>query len=67
MHTEDKVARLQAPDGSRYEGEFKEGLRHGKGEIGYTCADKFAGEWRAGGADECGTDLVPDRPFARVL
>lgn len=48
MHTQGKVARLQAADGSRYEGEFKDGLRHGRGEIGYTCADKYAGEWRAG-------------------
>ena len=23
-------------------------MRHGKGEIGYTGADKFAGEWRGG-------------------
>lgn len=63
MHTEDKMARLQAPDGSRYEGEFKEGLRHGKGEISYTCADKFAGEWRAGGAREGGTNLILRKPL----
>ena len=46
MHTEDKVARLQAFDGSRYQGEFKNGLRHGKGEIAYTCSDTFVGGWR---------------------
>jgi len=48
MHTEDKVARLQAFDGSRYQGEFKHGLRHGKGEIAYTCSDTFVGDWREG-------------------
>jgi hypothetical protein len=34
-----------ASDGSYYRGDFKGGLKHGRGEIVYSNGDKFSGEW----------------------
>ncbi len=41
MHTEGRNARLEASDGSMYEGQFCEGLRHGQGSHEYAGVTSF--------------------------
>lgn len=33
-------------DKSKYEGEWKDGMRHGKGTFYYTNGDKYVGDWK---------------------
>ena len=40
-----KVNIKNISDGYKYKGEFKDGLRHGKGVIIYKTGDKYDGEW----------------------
>ena len=35
-------------DGSYYEGNFKDGLRHGKGKVTWTNGDLYMGNWKRG-------------------
>ncbi|CAE7302309.1 Rsph1 [Symbiodinium sp. CCMP2592] len=41
------------PDGSRYEGQWKDGLKHGKGRFIYPDGDVYDGEWQDGKAHGC--------------
>ena len=34
------------PNGDKYVGEFKGGLRHGKGTLTYADGDEYVGEWK---------------------
>ncbi|CAJ1330625.1 unnamed protein product [Effrenium voratum] len=43
------------PDGSRYEGQWKDGLKHGKGRFIYPDGDVYDGEWSDGKAHGHGT------------
>eukprot|EP00435_Cladocopium_sp_Y103_P054131 s614_g17.t1 len=43
------------PDGSRYEGQWKDGLKHGKGRFIYPDGDVYDGEWQDGKAHGHGT------------
>jgi len=36
------------PDGSRYEGQWKDGLKHGRGRFIYPDGDIYDGEWLEG-------------------
>ena len=33
-------------DKSKYEGDWKDGMRHGKGTFYYTNGDKYVGDWK---------------------
>ena len=37
-----------SPRGGKYEGEFKDGKRHGQGKLTYPDGRKFVGEWKDG-------------------
>ena len=39
---------LVGKDGSRYEGEFKNGKQHGQGEMTYADGGKYVGQWKRG-------------------
>eukprot|EP00913_Durusdinium_trenchii_P025110 g23570.t1 len=43
------------PDGSRYEGQWKDGLKHGKGRFTYPDGDVYDGVWQDGKAHGHGT------------
>ena len=33
-------------DGEKYEGEYKEGKRHGQGSYDYSDGERYEGEWK---------------------
>ena len=37
-----------SPRGGKYEGEYKDGKRHGQGKLTYPDGRKFVGEWKDG-------------------
>ena len=37
-----------SPRGGKYEGEYKDGKRHGQGKLAYPDGRKFVGEWKDG-------------------
>ena len=47
---------VEIVDGNKYEGNFKDGLPHGKGKKHWVSGDTYDGEWEAGlrhGKGEC--------------
>jgi len=49
----------QAPDGGKYEGLYKDGLREGKGAALYKDGVRYDGEWRAGKREGRGAATYP--------
>ena len=52
---EDEKKREYYPDGSMYEGEIVDGLRHGRGKFFYRSGGVYEGEWHYGKMDGFGT------------
>lgn len=48
------------PDGSNYEGEWKNGMMHGLGTFKYPDGIKYAGQWKDGKAHGMGIMTWPD-------
>jgi len=48
------------PDGTRYEGQFKDGLSHGWGKLEYLDGRQYTGTWKAGRMDGEGVISGPD-------
>ena len=48
------------PNGDKYFGEFKEGIRHGQGTITWVNGDKYVGEFKDGKVHGQGTYTYPD-------
>ena len=47
-------------DDGKYEGEFRDGKRHGKGVVIYPNGDKYDGEWEAGKKSGKGVVIYPN-------
>lgn len=43
------------PDGGKYEGDFKNGLRHGYGLMAFNTSDRYKGDWKNGVPDGNGS------------
>ncbi|KAL9182169.1 hypothetical protein ACHAXT_012821 [Thalassiosira profunda] len=41
----DDFGKITHDNGNRYEGELKDGKRHGRGKITYACGDEYDGDW----------------------
>lgn len=52
--------RTSFPDGTRYEGEFVDGLQHGSGRLTYPNKDYYEGEWRHGKPNGTGRYVSSD-------
>ena len=48
------------PDGTKYEGEFKDGLKNGPGTETYKDGEKYQGDWRDGLRNGYGTFIFPN-------
>ena len=54
------------PDRQKYEGEWKDGKRHGQGTFTFPDGRKYVGEWKDGKRDGQGTHTLTDgRKFVR--
>eukprot|EP01028_Stygiella_incarcerata_P009245 TRINITY_DN4352_c0_g1_i2.p1 TRINITY_DN4352_c0_g1~~TRINITY_DN4352_c0_g1_i2.p1 ORF type:complete len:130 (-),score=29.09 TRINITY_DN4352_c0_g1_i2:224-613(-) len=51
---------LTLPDGSKYEGEWKDGKRNGKGMRTWLSGQKYEGEWKDGAMNGKGVYTWPD-------
>ena len=58
--TKDGRGKANLPDGSRYEGEFKNGLRHGKGRYRRPAGWTYEGEYKNGAQDGYGSLVFPN-------
>ena len=45
-------------DKSKYEGDWKDGMRHGKGTFYYTNGDKYVGDWKDDVQDGKGSAFI---------
>mgnify|MGYP000353734854 CR=1 FL=1 len=48
------------PNGESYEGEWKNGKRHGKGILSLSDGRKYFGKWNLGGYKDKGIVITPD-------
>ena len=51
---------MTAPNGHKYEGEFKDKKAHGQGKLSLPDGRKYTGEWKEGKMEGQGTLTSPD-------